>query len=152
LAVDAQDDAIHLWARHARAVADRDPKAQLAAAEAFEEAGLDLDAAQAASLAAIAFRHAGLSDGANRATTLAARCATRCPGVRVPALAVRPDAPALTAREREVAGLAARGMTNADIAEALVLSVRTIETHVLRACRKLGQHDRTSLGRALGLE
>ncbi len=39
LARRAQDDAIHLWARHARAVADRDPDARLAAARAFEEAG-----------------------------------------------------------------------------------------------------------------
>ena len=36
LARDAQDDIVHLWAHHARAVADKDPTAQLAAAEAFE--------------------------------------------------------------------------------------------------------------------
>ncbi len=41
--------------------------------------------------------------------------------------------------------LAAAGRTNGEIAEALVLSVRTVETYVLRACRKLGVHARTGL-------
>ena len=36
----------------------------------------------------------------------------------------------LTARQREVAGLIARGYTNRAIAEELVLSERTIESHV----------------------
>jgi DNA-binding CsgD family transcriptional regulator len=151
LAVDAQDDAIHAWARHARAVADKDPTAQLAAAEAFEELGLDLDAAQAGALAAIGFRRDGLSAAANRAGTLARRCADRCPGVRVPALAARPDAPDLTAREHEIAGLAARGLSNPEIADALVLSVRSVETYVLRVYRKLGVRNRSDLSKALGV-
>ena len=147
---DAQDDIIHLWARHARAVADREPAAQLHAAEAFEEVGLDLDAAQAASLAAAAFRQRGLPESAARASTLSATCAARCPGVQVPALALRPDAPELTAREREIAVLAARGLSNPDIADLLVLSVRTVETYVLRVYRKLGVHNRTGLAKVLG--
>jgi DNA-binding CsgD family transcriptional regulator len=150
LARRAQDEVIHLWAGHARAVAAKDPTAQLAAAEAFDAAGLDLDAAQAASLAAAAFREAGAKDGANRASTLAERCAARCPGVRVPALAVRLDAPELTPREREIAVLAARGDSNPAIAEALTLSVRTVETYVLRVYRKLGVNNRSGLARVLG--
>ncbi len=150
LADDAQDDAVHLWAHHARAVADKDPHAQLAAAEAFEAAGLDLDAAQAAALAAAAFHEAGSKDGASRASTLAERSAARCPGVQVPALAVRLDAPKLTPREREIAVLAARGESNPAIAHALTLSVRTVETYVLRAYRKLGVNNRSGLARVLG--
>ena len=150
LARDAQDDTVHLWERHARAVAAKDPTAQLTAAEAFEQAGLDLDAAQAASLAAAAFQAAGSKDGASRASTLAARCADRCPGVQVPALAVRLDAPELTPREREIAVLAARGESNPAIAETLTLSVRTVETYVLRVYRKLGVNNRTGLARVLG--
>lgn len=151
LAMDAQDDVIHVWARHARAVADKDPAAQLAAAEDFDELGLDLDAAQAAAMAASSFRHEGLRASANRANALAARCADRCPGVGVPALAARSDTPDLTAREREIAGLAARGLSNKDIADALVLSVRTVEAYVLRACRKVGVQSRTELARTLGV-
>jgi DNA-binding NarL/FixJ family response regulator len=151
LAADAQDDVILAWAGHARAVADGDPAGQLAAAEAFEDLTLDLDAAQAAALAAVAFRRSGLADSANRAAATAARCAARCPGVRVPALAARPDGPELTRREREIAGLAARGLSNPEIAAALVLSVRTVETYVLRVYRKLGVHDRGALARALSV-
>jgi DNA-binding NarL/FixJ family response regulator len=150
LARNAQDDSIHLWTRHARAVADKDPSAQLAAAEAFEAAGLDLDAAQAASLAAAAFQAGGSKDGASRASTLAARCADRCPGVQVPALAARLEAPELTPREREIAVLAARGESNPAIAKALTLSVRTVETYVLRVYRKLGVNNRSGLARVLG--
>ncbi len=150
LAEGAQDDVVHLWARHARAVADKDPDAQLAAAEAFDAAGLDLDAAQAAALAAATFQSAGSKDGASRASTLATRCAERCPGVQVPALALRLDAPELTPREREIAVLAARGESNPAIAEALTLSVRTVETYVLRVYRKLGVNSRSGLARVLG--
>lgn len=44
----------------------------------------------------------------------------------------------LTPREREVAELVAAGLSNAVIAEALVLSVRTVESHVNRLLRKAG--------------
>jgi DNA-binding NarL/FixJ family response regulator len=149
LAEDAQDDAIHLRTRHARAVADRDPAAQLAAAEDFEAAGLHLDAAQAAALAAAAYRAAGSPREASRAATIATRCAELCPGVRVPALAVRVEAEPLTPREREIAILAARGQSNPEIAEVLTLSQRTVETYVLRVYRKLGVNNRRALTKAL---
>jgi len=51
----------------------------------------------------------------------------------------------LTRREAEVAVLAARGLTNRDIAARLCLSVRTVEVHVDRILTKLGFRTRTQL-------
>jgi DNA-binding CsgD family transcriptional regulator len=51
----------------------------------------------------------------------------------------------LTRRETEVAVLAARGLTNRDIAAQLFLSVRTVEVHVDHILTKLGFHTRTQL-------
>jgi predicted ATPase len=51
----------------------------------------------------------------------------------------------LTRREAEVAALAARGLTNRDIAAQLFLSVRTVEVHVDHVLTKLGFRTRTQL-------
>jgi predicted ATPase/DNA-binding CsgD family transcriptional regulator len=48
----------------------------------------------------------------------------------------------LTAREREVAGLVAGGLTNKDIASRLVVSKRTVDAHVAHILSKLGLSSR----------
>jgi DNA-binding NarL/FixJ family response regulator len=69
---------------------------------------------------------------------LIAHFAHRAP-LRSPALAE------LTEREREVLGLVARGLSNAELAETLHVSLPTVKTHVSRILTKLGARDRTQL-------
>lgn len=51
----------------------------------------------------------------------------------------------LSAREREVAMLARRGLTNREIARRLMLSIRTVENHMASVLRKLGVRSRDGL-------
>ena len=57
---------------------------------------------------------------------------------------------ALTPSERRVAGLAAEGQTNRDIAQALYVTPKTVEVHLSNAYRKLGIRSRRELAGALG--
>lgn len=56
---------------------------------------------------------------------------------------------ALTPSERRTARLAASGMTNREVAEALFLTEKTVETHLTNAYRKLGIASRAELEHAL---
>jgi DNA-binding NarL/FixJ family response regulator len=54
----------------------------------------------------------------------------------------------LTPREREVLQLVSEGLTNAAIAEALKISVKTVEKHRANVMSKLNVHDLAGLMRA----
>lgn len=132
-----------LAATHAAALAAGDAEALLAVSSAFEEAGLLLGAAEAAAHAAdLLRRRGGLAagnDAAGRATVLATSC-----GLRTPSLAAVARPLELSARQREIAALAAR-MSNHEIAARLGVSVRTVEGHVYHSCVRLGLANRAEL-------
>jgi DNA-binding CsgD family transcriptional regulator len=65
-------------------------------------------------------------------------------------LAAGHSAPTLTARERVVAELAARGLTNRQIAGHLVLGESTVKSHVHSILNKLGLDRREQIVLATG--
>jgi DNA-binding CsgD family transcriptional regulator len=91
-------------------------------------------------------------DTAHRAgaAPLAARAETelRAAGAR-PRRAVLTGADAMTASERRIAELAASGLTNRQIAQALFITARTVEGHLTSIFRKLAIDSREHLSTAL---
>jgi len=140
-------------AAFARAATDGDGSALDAVAHRFSSMGAELLAAEASVLAAEAHEAAGRRRDQTAATAAAQRFAARCEDAATPLLArlERGSLVArLTDREREVAGLAARGRSSREIADALVISVRTVDSHLNHAYAKLGISDRSGLAEALG--
>ena len=87
----------------------------------------------------------GLSASARRLAARSHTLAGRCEGARTPILASVKTID-LTPRELEIALLAASNLSNREIAERLVVSPRTVETHVYRVMDKLGVSRRQELG------
>ncbi|WP_449566856.1 response regulator transcription factor [Microbacterium alkaliflavum] len=73
-----------------------------------------------------------------------ARLRPRCPTLKSPVVPEDPP-PVLTARETELAALAAAGRTDAEIAAETRLSIRTVQTHLSNAYHKLGIRSRAEL-------
>jgi DNA-binding NarL/FixJ family response regulator len=91
-----------------------------------------------------------LADGMGAAPLVqAARHELRALGLRPRRSAVTgPDS--LTPTERRVAELAASGLTNRQMAEALFVTVKTVETHMARVYQKLGISSRPQLVDIIG--
>jgi DNA-binding CsgD family transcriptional regulator len=137
------------YALAARAAAAQDPAMLTSAADRFLDSGALLFAAEAAVAAAAAYRRDGNSRPARALEARADALARQCEGARTPALIAAAGAASLTPREREVAMLAARGLTSQQIAGQLVISPRTVEHHLQHAYEKLGVTRRAQLAEAL---
>ncbi|BBY16087.1 transcriptional regulator [Mycolicibacterium litorale] len=131
---------------HAAALVEGDADAVREAAELFERLGALLSAADAYADASALYRAGDNKRRAVDAAAQADRLAGACGGIRTPALKIAANPLPISAREREIAELIAAGASNKQIAERLVLSVRTVEGHIYRACAKLGVGDREALG------
>jgi DNA-binding CsgD family transcriptional regulator len=121
----------------------------LSAGEAFATMGAHLHAAELIAEAGRAFEREAMRARAAAAGRRLDELVAICGPVRTPALDDAPARAALTRREREVAELAASGLTNREIAERLYVSLRTAEGHLHRAFNKLGTSDRAELASIL---
>ena len=140
---------VALYAEHAGGLVSADGARLQAAGDGFDALGCRLLAAEAYAGAAAAFASEGRAASARTAGARASALLAGCEGARTPALTATTVGVTLTRRERDVALLAAAGTTNRDIAERLVLSVRTVESHLAQTYRKLGVRDRRELAAAL---
>jgi DNA-binding CsgD family transcriptional regulator len=137
---------VDAYATHAGALARRDGHALLAVADEFAAIGARRCGMQAAVHAGAIFVEAGRQDSARRAATRARELHEPDQGTEPPEIdGVDGTAVSLTARESQLVSFARQGLSNPEIADRLVLSVRTVETHLYRAMQKLGISDRRDL-------
>ena len=122
-------------AAYARAFANDDPHGLSSASSDFERMGDLLGATDAAAHAASAYRQRSQRGSALTELARAHKLAESCGGLDTPALR-SVEADLLTGRQREVLTLAARGLSNRDIAQRLNVSVRTVEGHRYRATNR----------------
>jgi DNA-binding CsgD family transcriptional regulator len=130
---------------HARARVSDDGSALDAVAACFDEQGLLLCAAEAAAEAAVSHARAGLRARAGASASRSRALADRCEGAVTPSLAWTDPLLSLTPRQRDVAQLASRGLSNREIARRLFVSVRTVEGHLYQVFAKLGITGRADL-------
>jgi DNA-binding CsgD family transcriptional regulator len=134
-----------LYLRHATAVADADAQALDAISVDFEGAGLILSAADAAAQAVPLHDQARQRRSSAESAARALQLAALCGGAITPAIRSAARPLPLSKREREIAAMIAEGLSNREIADKLLVSVRTVEGHIYRACIKLDVSDRDNL-------
>jgi DNA-binding NarL/FixJ family response regulator len=137
---------VSAYARHATAHAARDGAALLGVAEEMAEIGAQRYALEVASEAATVFLNQGRHDSARRAAARARELHIPDQGAPLPLIdGLDATAVELTPRQTQLIEFARQGLSNAEIADRLVISVRTVETHLYRGMQKLGIRDRHDL-------
>lgn len=131
-------------ASHAEALRAGNGEGLLAVSAAYREIGDRAAAADAAAQASAAFIEGQQHKRGLYASALAGELAEECGGLCTPALRT-PAGLKLSGRQRDVIELVVAGLSNRQIAEKLVMSVRTVEGHVYRACQRVGAQSREEL-------
>lgn len=131
-------------AAHTAALAAGDGTALLAASAAYRAIGDRAAAADTAAQASVAFTGSQQQRRGLYAAALAKELAVECGGLHTPALRT-PAGLKLSGRQRDVTELVAAGLSNRQIAEKLVMSIRTVEGHIYRACQRVGAQSREEL-------
>ena len=131
-------------ASHGESLLAGDGEGLLAAAAAYLRIGDRAAAADAAAQASVAFDEGQQHRRGVYAAALARELADKCGGLCTPALRT-PAGLKLSGRQRDVIELVVAGLSNRQIAEKLVMSVRTVEGHVYRACQRVGAQSREEL-------
>jgi ATP/maltotriose-dependent transcriptional regulator MalT len=131
-------------ARWAAVLADHNGDALLEVSRELEEMGDRVAAADAAAHASRAFQCDNRRGAALTASEHAGRIITDC-GATTPATRAAAAPLPLTSREREIVTLVSDGLSNKEIAEALSVSIRTVEGHIYKACCNVGAASRTEL-------
>jgi DNA-binding CsgD family transcriptional regulator len=149
LAGQVDGDLMKARITHAEAIVEQDPLLAGHAAQQFESIGALLLAAESAALDHRLSRARGLHRRAAAASASTERLAAHCEGASTPALSLAHDVERLSSREREVALLAANGLTSRAIAERLYVSKRTVDNHLQRIYTKLGVTGRHQLAARL---
>jgi DNA-binding CsgD family transcriptional regulator len=136
---------VNCVAAHVRALAEGDGAALDAVAQSFSSLTLDLFAAEASASAARAHRRAGRRSSAFAALERARELSARCDSPRTPTLDWADQPEDLTAREREVAELAAADLASREVAQRLGITTRTVDNLLGRVYVKLGLSGRREL-------
>ncbi|OBJ55905.1 hypothetical protein A9W95_14490 [Mycobacterium sp. 1423905.2] len=129
---------------HAESLLAGDGPGLLAASGQYRQIGDAATAADAAAQAAVAFDESQQHKRGLYAAALARELTDECGGLCTPALRT-PSGLKLSGRQRDVIELVGAGYSNRQIAEKLVMSVRTVEGHVYRACQRVGAQSREEL-------
>ncbi|MBS9535030.1 AAA family ATPase [Mycobacterium sp. M1] len=137
-----------VMALHARGVASRDGGRLDGAADRFAEIGVMAMAADAAAQAAAEYARSGDRERELESAGRARRWAQQT-GLASPATVATARPLPITAREREIAALAAAGLSNREIADRISVSVRTVDGHLYRIFGKLDVRSRDQLARLL---
>ena len=145
LALATDSTVIAVQAAHARAEASGDITELVSVARLWEDNGNHLLAAEAFATAARSARRDGLAREATGFQSQSDAALALCESPSTPLLQFTDVVEPLTKREREIAALAAQGISSNEIAERLFLSPRTVNNHLQATYAKLGIRGRGEL-------